>query len=79
MKFYTKETYSFLVSDTTLPSDNPLRFRNNLNEITKILLKIEQSKVQFDLQGQIAKISALLSVNLGKYEFLTGKDVLPQK
>ena len=26
-KKYTKEPYSFLVNDTTLPSDNPLRFR----------------------------------------------------
>ena len=26
----TKEPYSFLVKDTTLPSDNPLRFRKNL-------------------------------------------------
>ena len=25
-----KEPYSFLVNDTTLPSDNPLRFRENL-------------------------------------------------
>ena len=29
-KKYTKESYSFLVIDTTLPSDNPLRFRKNL-------------------------------------------------
>ena len=29
-KEYTKESYSFLVSDTTLSSENPLRFRNNL-------------------------------------------------
>ena len=29
-KKYTKEPYSFLVNDTTLPSDNPLRFRRNL-------------------------------------------------
>ena len=29
-KDYTKEPYSFLVNDTTLPSDNPLRFRKNL-------------------------------------------------
>ena len=29
-KEYTKEPYSFLVNDTTLPSDNPLRFRKNL-------------------------------------------------
>ena len=29
-KRYTKEPYSFLVNDTTLPSDDPLRFRKNL-------------------------------------------------
>ena len=29
-KKYTKELYSFLVNDTTLLSDNPLRFRKNL-------------------------------------------------
>ena len=26
----TVEPYSFLVNDTTLPSDNPLKFRKNL-------------------------------------------------
>ena len=33
MKIYkkcTSEPYSFLVNDTTLPSENPLRFRKNL-------------------------------------------------
>ena len=30
-KDYTKETYSFLVNDTTLSSDSPFRFRNNLS------------------------------------------------
>ena len=29
-KKYTAEPYSFLVHDTTLPSDDPLRFRENL-------------------------------------------------
>ena len=29
-KKYTAEPYSFLVNDTTLPSDNLLRFRKNL-------------------------------------------------
>ena len=29
-KKYTKEPYSFLVNDTTLPSDNSLRFTKNL-------------------------------------------------
>ena len=29
-KDYAKEPYSFIANDTTLPSDNPLRFRKNL-------------------------------------------------
>ena len=29
-KKYTKEPYSFLVNDTTIPSDDPLSFRKNL-------------------------------------------------
>ena len=29
-KYCNAETYSFLVNDTTLPSDNPLTFRKNL-------------------------------------------------
>ena len=29
-KEYTKEPYSILVNDTTLSSDNPLRFRKNV-------------------------------------------------
>ena len=29
-KKYTKEPYSFLVNDVTLPSDDPLGFRKNL-------------------------------------------------
>ena len=28
----TAEPYSFLVNDTTLPSDNPLTFRKNFSE-----------------------------------------------
>ena len=32
-KKYTAEPYSFLVNDTTLASDNPLRFRKNLFNI----------------------------------------------
>ena len=33
---YTKESYSVLVIDTTLSSDNPLRFRKNLTITEKI-------------------------------------------
>ena len=32
-KKYTVEPHSFLVNDTTLPSDNSLRFRKNLLKI----------------------------------------------
>ena len=31
-KKYTAESYSFLVNDSTLPSNNPLRFRKNLSQ-----------------------------------------------
>ena len=37
--------------------------------------KIKQNKVQYDS----AKISALSSGNVSKYEFLTVRDVLPEK
>ena len=40
--------------------------------------KIEQNKAQYDLDRHNAKISALSS-DISKYEFLTGKDVLPEK
>ena len=41
--------------------------------------KIEQNEAQYDLDREIPKISALSSGNVSKYEFLTGKDVLPEK
>ena len=37
--------------------------------------KIEQNKVQYDLDRQTAKILALPSGNVNKYGFLTGKNV----
>ena len=41
--------------------------------------KFEQSKAQYDLGRQTAKMFTLSSENVFKYEFLTGKDVLPEK
>ena len=42
----------------------------------KILNKnIMQKEVQYDLDSKAAKISALSSNNLDKYEFLTGEDL----
>ena len=37
--------------------------------------KIKQNKAQYDLDRKAAKISALSSRNVSKYEFLTGKYV----
>ena len=34
-----------------------------------------QNKTQYDLDRKAAKISALSSNNLGKYEYLTGEDL----
>ena len=52
----------------------------SINERIKTIdNKIQQNKVQYDLDRQTAEISALSSGNVGKYEFLNGKDVLPEK
>ena len=48
-------------------------------KIKAINNKIEQRKAQYDLDRQTAKISALSSGNVSKYEFLTGKDISPEK
>ena len=37
--------------------------------------KIMQNEAQYDLDRKAAKISALPSNNLGKYEYLTGEDL----
>ena len=73
------------MSDTTLPSDNPLRFRKNLLKTTvsqklrTIDIKIEQIKVQSILNRETVKISAIQLGNDAKYEFLTDEHVLPEK
>ena len=43
-KNFTKKLYSFLVNDTTLPLDNPLRFRKNLESL--LVKKPKQSIIQ---------------------------------
>ena len=48
-------------------------------KIKAIHNKIEQSKAQYNLDRQTTKISALSSGNVSKYEFFTGKDILPEK
>ena len=75
-----KEPYSFLTIDTTLPSSNPLRFRKNLfgnlykmtvtDQIKILDRKIKQNESQYHLDREAAKISALSSNNLDKYEMV---------
>ena len=81
MKIYKKctaEPYSFLVVDTTLPSDNPLRFIKNLlkqiyNKIMTIEDQIRDEKVQYDINRKAAIISALSSKKIDKNDYLTGE------
>ena len=39
--------------------------------------QIKDQKLQYDISREAAKISALLSGQLHKYEYLTGEDILP--
>ena len=45
------------------------------DQIKIVNRKIKQNEAQHDLDTKAAKISALSSNNLGKYEYLTGEDV----
>ena len=58
-----------------LPASDPLRFRKNLFEIKFLNRMIMQNEAQCDLHRKATRISALSSNNLGKYEYLTGKDL----
>ena len=39
--------------------------------------QIKDEKLQYDINREAAKISALSSGKLHKYEYLTGEDILP--
>ena len=39
--------------------------------------KIKNEKLQYDINREAAKISALSSVQTDKYEFFTGEEILP--
>ena len=67
----TAEPYSFLVNDTTLPSDDPLI------KIMTIEDQIKDEKLQYDINREAPKISALSSGKIDKYEYLTGEEILP--
>ena len=48
-KKYIKEPYSFLVNDTTLPSDDPLRFRKNL--LRSYIIKPRLLKIKLKMKN----------------------------
>ena len=56
MNLYKKYTKIFLVIDTTLASDNPLKRIYKL--IMAIVDKIRDEKLQYDIKRETAKISA---------------------
>ena len=41
------------------------------------MIKLEIKKLQYDINGEAAKISALSSDKIDKYEYLTGEEILP--
>ena len=69
----------FFVNDTTLPSDNPLRFRKNiLNKYIikswQLMIKLKSDeKLPYDINREAAKISVLSSSKIDKYEYLTSE------
>ena len=42
-----------------------------------MMTQIEDEKLQCDIDREAARISALLSSNIVKYEYLTGEEILP--
>ena len=74
-KKFTVKLYSFFVTDT---SDDLLRFRKNLSErIEKWTIeidgKISFEKLNYNGNREAAKISALWSGKIDKYEILQAK------
>ena len=67
MKIYKKcstEPYSFLVNDTTLPSNDLLSFRKNKTITNKTMTtedQIKDEKLEYDIYREAAKISVLSS------------------
>ena len=71
----------FLLSDTALASDNPVRFRCNLLERIQTFVtsddKIRDGKLHYGINIEVAKILALSSGKVDKYEYCTVEEILP--
>ena len=70
-----------MFTEATLASGNPLdleSFRKNIKaNRQKINGKIVDEKLQYDINREAVKISALSSGKIDKYEYLTGEEILP--
>ena len=73
----TKKPYSFLTIDTTLPASDPLSLGKICSNLIKMAVadQIMQNEAWYDLERKAAKISALSSNNLDKYEYFTDEDL----
>ena len=76
------KTIFLLVTAASPASDDPSRFRENLLErIQKLIMaidgKIKDEKLQYDINRETATVSALSPGKIYKYEYLTGKEILP--
>ena len=75
----TGKPYSFLVIDTTLASDNPYGLEKLFLNIIKFMTindQIRDENLQYDINREASKISALSCGKIHKYEYLTGEDIL---
>ena len=41
------------------------------------MIRLEIKKLEYDINREAAKLSALSSGKIGKYEYLTGEEILP--
>ena len=69
---YKKSVYIF---DNLEKISSPLLKMTVTDQIKILDRKIMQNEAQYDLDRKAAKISALSSNNLDKYEYLTGEDL----
>ena len=80
-KKFSAKSFSFLVYDTVLVTDNILRFRCKiLKRIQKLIMtideKIRDEKIHNDINREALKISALPSGSNYHHKYLTGKEIL---
>ena len=67
-------------NDATLASDNLLRFRHNLlQRIQKLIITMIRLEMKnyYNINTEAAKMQILSLGKIGKYEYLTGKEISP--